>query len=82
MDPKTIKELKQILKDELEPVNKKLDRHDNQFSSINEKLDSLTLDMADVQKKTDAIADIRSLLEGTKTQIDDHEDRITSLEAA
>lgn len=75
MDIITVKDLKNILKEELEPIKKTLDEH-------TEKLDSLTLDMADVQKKTDAIPDIRSLLEGTKTQIDDHEERITTLEAA
>lgn len=89
MDPKTVKKLEQILDKKLEPISRKLDGHETQLNSIgakldehSQKLDSLTLDMADVQKKTDAIADIRSLLVDTKTQIDDHEERITSLEAA
>ena len=82
MNPKAVKDLKQFIKNELEPINNKLDGHDEQFSYINEKLDSLTLDMANVQKKTDAIADIRDMLKGTKAQVNDHEERIATLEQA
>ncbi len=82
MDPKAVKALEQILDKKLEPVNNKLDKLSQTIDEHTEKLDSLTLDMSDVQKKTDAIADIRDMLSGTKTQVNDHEERITTLEAA
>ncbi|OGD95533.1 hypothetical protein A3A48_00755 [Candidatus Curtissbacteria bacterium RIFCSPLOWO2_01_FULL_37_9] len=70
-----LQQIKKILQVELKPVNKKLDEH-------SQKLDSLTLDMIDVQKKTDVLIDIQSYIEDTKEKVDDHEERIQRLENA
>lgn len=70
----TLKQIKKVLKDELEPINKKLDEH-------SAKLDSLTLDMIEVQKKTDVLSDLHMYIKDTKEKVDGHEDRIQRLES-
>lgn len=67
--------LDQKLDEKLEPIHKKLDEH-----SL--KIDSLTRDMIDVQKKTDILPDLFSIVKGTKETVDDHEQRIQNLENA
>ena len=71
----TLKQIKEVLQEELKPINKKLDEHST-------KLDSLTLDMIDVQRKTDVLKDLQSYMEDTKGKVDDHEERIQRLENA
>lgn len=66
----TLKKIAEVLDKKLKPINKKLDEH-----SI--KLDSLTLDMIRVQKKTDILPDLHSYI---KEKVDDHEERIQRLE--
>lgn len=86
MDKKTIKELEAVLDkkfdQKLKPINQKLAGHDDQFKSISQKLDSLTLDMIDVQKKTDLIPDIHSLIKDTREKVEEQEQRIEALESA
>ena len=65
----------QKLDEKLEPIHRKLDEH-------TVKIDSLTRDMIDVQKKTDILPDLYSLIKGTKEIVDDHEQRIQNLETA
>lgn len=85
----TLKKIEEVLDKKLNPINKKLDEHDQQFRNIatkldehSTKLDSLTLDMIDVQKKTDILPDLYSIVKGTKEIADDHEQRIQNLETA
>lgn len=68
MDKKTLKDLETIFDIKLEPINSKLD--------------ALTLDMIDVQKKTDVIADIHDMVKDTRETVEDHEQRIQTLESA
>lgn len=68
MDKKTVQALELILDKKLEPIHSKLD--------------ALTLDVADVQKKTDVLPDLHSMIKDTKEQVDDHEQRIEVLEHA
>ena len=70
-------------------IRTKLDSHDGQFKSIrtkldehSEKLDSLTLDMIMVQKKTDLLPDLHSLIKDTKVKVDELEERVERLETA
>ena len=67
-----------MVKSDLKQIEKLLD---TKLEPVNQKLDSLTLDMIDVQKKTDVIADIHSILEDTKEKVEDHEQRLSSLES-
>lgn len=60
-------------------LDKKLDQ---KLEPVNQKLDSLTIDMMNVQKKTDALKDIQSYLVETVEKVEDHEDRIQRLETA
>jgi len=75
MSDVTLKQLEEVLDKKLEPINKKLDEH-------SDKLDALTIDMADVQKKTDVLADLHSMIKDTKEKVDDHAQRIEVLEHA
>jgi len=70
-------------------IRTKLDSHDGQFKSIrtkldehSEKLDSLTLDMIMVQKKTYLLPDLHSLIKDTKVKVDELEERVERLETA
>ena|SRR3989344_4847234 len=70
-------------------IGAKLEEHDSQFKSINakleehsSKLDALTLDMIDVQKKTDIIPDIHSMIKDTREEVDKFEQRVERLETA
>ena len=74
--------LEKKLDQKLNPIKKSLDGHDNLFKSIVQRLDSLTLDMVDVQKKTDILPDLYSLIKGTKEKVDEHEERLRQLEPA
>ncbi len=83
-----LKQIKKVLQGELKPINKKLDEHDDQFKSINAKLDehsvkldSLTLDMINIQKKTDVLPDLHSYIKNTKEKVDELEERVDRLEA-
>lgn len=85
----TLKKLVEVLDKKLGPINRKLDKHDGQFRTINAKLDehsqrldSLLLDVVDVQKKTDILPDLYSLIKGTKEKVDEHEDQLQRLEEA
>ena len=71
----TLKQIKEVIQEELKPINLKLDEHST-------KLDSLTLDMIDVQKKTDILVDVQSLIEESNQKVNNHEDRIQVLENA
>lgn len=75
MSDVTLKQIKEVLQKELKPINKKLDEYST-------KLDLLTLDMIEVQKKTDVLPDLHSYIKDTKEKIDDHEERIQRLENA
>lgn len=83
MDKKDLKQIETILDKKLDgkldqklkPISQKLDEHSS-------KLDALVLDMADVQRKTDAIPDIHSYIKDTSEKVRDHEERIEALEAA
>ena len=80
MNKSDLKKIWEILDTKLKPITKKLDVHDNHFKSISQKLDALTAGMDEVQKKTDAIADIHSIHEDTKEKVEDHEQRLKTLE--
>lgn len=69
MDKKTLKNLEGLL-------GRKLDQ---KLKPVNSKLDALTLDIIDVQKKTDAIADIHDLVRDASGKVNDHEQRIQTL---
>ena len=79
MDKKTLKQIEVVLDkkldEKLKPINKKLDEHSS-------KLDALTLDMIEVQKKVDVIADIHDIVKGTRETVKDHEQRLEALETA
>ncbi len=70
MDKKTVKELESIL-------DKKLDQ---KLEPINSKLDALTLDMIEVQRKTDVIGDIHDMVKDTSETVNDHEQRLKAIE--
>lgn len=80
MSPVTLKQLKEALKEELKPINQKLDAHSKQIEVLSTNMDSLILDMVDVQKKTDVLPDIHSLTKETREDVKDHEQRIFMLE--
>lgn len=61
-----LKQIEEILDSKLEPVN--------------QKLDSLTLDMIDVQKKTDVIKDLHSYIKDTDHDLKDIQQRVEILE--
>lgn len=70
-------------KNDLEEIGQLIDQKlDNKLEPINQKLDSLTRDMIDIQKKTDILPDLFSIVKGTKEIVDDHEERIQNLETA
>ena len=73
MNNTDLKQIEVLLDKKLNPIKKTLEEHST-------KLDSLTLDMVDVQKKTDVIADIHSLIGDVKEKVNDHEERISQLE--
>lgn len=68
MKKKDLEEIGQLIDQKLEPVN--------------QKLDSLTLDMVDVQNKTNVLKDIQSYMEDTKEKVDNHKHWIQNLENA
>lgn len=76
----TLKKIEEVLDKKLKPIVKKIDNQDSRFGILEEKIDSLTLDMVEVQRKTDAIADIHDLVKGTREQVKDHEERIAAIE--
>ena len=57
----------------LEPIKQTLGEHSS-------KIDSLVLDMADVQSKTDVLPDLHSYITDTKQKVDDIEERVERLE--
>lgn len=75
----TIKQIEEVLDrkldQKLEPIKKTLDEH-------SQRLESLFLDMVDVQKKTDILPDIHDIVSGTKEKVDNHEERLEVLENA
>ena len=75
----TLKKIEEVLDrkfdQKLGPIKKVLDEH-------SQRLDSLILDMIDVQKKTDILPDLHSYIKGTSEKVDDHEERIQRLENA
>ncbi len=89
MKKSDLQEIGSLIEEKLEPIKKTLELHDNQFKSISvkldehsQKLDSLMLDMVDVQKKTDVLPDYHSLIKDTRENVKDHEQRIEALETA
>lgn len=82
MNKSDIQAIGSLIEEKLEPIKKTLNTHTNTLSEVTDKLDSLTLDMIEVQKKTDVIADIHDMLKDTKDKVDDHEQRIKVLEHA
>lgn len=79
MDKKTLKDLEMVLDKKLDQKLDPIKKVQGEHSS---KLDALTLDMIDVQKKTDMIADIHDMLKDTKERVDNHEQRIQTIESA
>ena len=82
MDKKTLKDLEMVLDKKLDQKLDPIKKVQGEHSS---KLDALTLDMLDmidVQKKTDMIADIHDMLKDTKERVDNHEQRIQTIESA
>ncbi|OGD94034.1 hypothetical protein A2697_03415 [Candidatus Curtissbacteria bacterium RIFCSPHIGHO2_01_FULL_41_44] len=71
----TLEQIKEVLQEELKPINKKLAEH-----SV--KLDSLTLDIIDVRKKTDILPDLYSLIKDNKEKTEEQDERIQRLENA
>jgi len=61
------------LDQKLEPIKKTLDEH-------SDKLDALTLDMINVQKKTDVLPDLHSYIKDTKEKVDELGERVERLE--
>ena len=89
MSDLTLKQIEEVLDKKLEPINKKLGEHDGQFKSIvtklgehSDKLDALTLDMINVQKKTDLLPDLHSLIKDTREEVNKLDERIDRLETA
>lgn len=80
MSPVTLKQIKEVLKEELKPIKEELDDHSKILGNLSTNIDSLILDMADVQKKTDALPDIHSLIKDTREEVKDHEQRLRILE--
>lgn len=85
----TLKKIEDVLDKKLKPIKAKLNEHDSQFSSISQKLDrhtdkldALTIDMIDVQKKTDVLPDLHSYIKDTKEKVDELEKRVERLETA
>ena len=82
MDKKTLKDLEMVLDKKLDQKLDPIKKVQGEHSS---KLDALTLDMLDmidVQKKTDMIADIHDMSKDTKERVDNHEQRIQTIESA
>lgn len=75
MKKSDLQEIGSLIKENLEPIKKTLSEH-------SDKLDSLTLDMIEIQRKTDAIRDIHALVRDTREAVNDHEQRINILENA
>jgi len=75
----TLKKIEEVLDkkfdQKLEPIKKKLDEH-------SDKLDALTLDMINIQKKTDVLPDLHSYIKNTKEKVDELEERVERLETA
>ena len=63
------------LDQKLEPIKKTLDKY-------SDKLDALTLDMINIQKKTDVLPDLHSYIKNTKEKVDELEERVERLETA
>lgn len=89
MNKTDLEQIGALIEEKLEPIKKTLDDHDGQFTSIkktlddhSQKLESLFLDIVDVQKKTDILPDIYDIVKGTKEKVDEHEERIEVLENA
>lgn len=64
-----------LIEEKLEPIKKTLGEY-------TDKLDALTLDMLDVQKKTDVLPDLHTMIKGTIEEFKGHEQRIEVLETA
>ena len=74
----TLKKIEDVLDKKLDqklrPINTKLEEHSS-------KLDALTLDVIDIQKKTDVLPDLHSYIKNTKEKVDELEKRVDRLEA-
>ncbi|GEM_PF-3015540 len=75
MKKSDLQEIGLIIEEKLEPIKKVLDEH-------TDKLDGLTLDMITVQKKTDALPDLHSMIKDTREKVNEHEDRLDNLETS
>jgi len=75
MNKSDLKQIEELLDKKLEPIKKVQREHSG-------KLDTLTLDMIDVQKKTDVISDIHDIVKGTRETVQNHEQRLLALETA
>lgn len=73
MKKSDLREIGSIIEEKLEPIKKVLDEH-------TDKLDALTLDMITVQKKTDALPDLYSMIKDTREKVNEHNDRLDNLE--
>ena len=65
-------------KADLKQIEKLLD---TKLEPINQKLDSLMLDMIDVQKKTDILPDLYSLIKDTRDKVKELKQRVGVLES-
>lgn len=79
MDKRDLKQIETILDkkldQKLEPIKKVQGEHSS-------KLDALTLDMIEVQKKTDVLPNLHSYVKDTSDKVKDLEERVEILESA
>lgn len=79
MDKKNLRQIETILDQKLDQKLEPIKKAQGEHSS---KLHALTLDMIEVQKKTDAIAVIHDMVKDTRETVKDHEQRLQALETA
>ncbi len=74
MNKLDLKQIEELLDKKLESIKKTLEEHSS-------KLDALTLDMIEVQKKTDLLPDLHSYIKDTSDKVKEIEERVETLEA-
>lgn len=70
------------LQKRLKPISRKLDEHSRKLDEHSRKLDALTLDVINVQQKTDLIPDLHSMIVDTRDKVLELDQRVTVLENA
>ncbi len=78
----TLKQLEEVLDKKLKPINERFNNIDKKLDEHSDKLDALVLDVIDIQKKTDVLPDLHSMIKDTKEKVDDLEERVDRLETA